>query len=119
VNPPGSRFCNGCGHDPSLPSKPIPKDLSFDEKIDKIQRYFLVWFALLNHTEACVACCAGYAPGAERFNKPLADLRIIYEKKGRDALPYIRDALMTSTDPLVMKRAAEYIVDLNDREIIN
>jgi class 3 adenylate cyclase/predicted ATPase len=28
-----------CGHDLTPPSKPTPKDLSFDEKLDKIQRY--------------------------------------------------------------------------------
>jgi hypothetical protein len=39
VNPPGSRFCNGCGYNLTLPSEPPPKDLSFDEKLDKIQRY--------------------------------------------------------------------------------
>jgi class 3 adenylate cyclase len=39
VNPPGSRFCNGCGHKLSLPSEAPPKDLSFDEKLTKIQRY--------------------------------------------------------------------------------
>jgi hypothetical protein len=39
VNQPGSRFCDECGHDLTLPSEPIPKDLSFDEKLDKIQRY--------------------------------------------------------------------------------
>jgi class 3 adenylate cyclase len=38
-NPEDARFCNGCGHNLTLPSEPIPKDLSFDEKIDKIQRY--------------------------------------------------------------------------------
>jgi len=32
-------FCGKCGHDLALPSKPTPKDLSFDEKLDKIQRY--------------------------------------------------------------------------------
>ncbi len=67
---------------------------------------------------ACFACWAGYGPGEERLNKPLADLRIIYEKKGRDSLPYIRQALTTSTDPLVIKRAADYIVELNDRDSI-
>ena len=39
VNPPGSRFCNECGHSLSLLSKAKPKDLSFDRKIDTIQRY--------------------------------------------------------------------------------
>jgi len=48
----------------------------------------------------------------------LADLRIVYEKKGRDALPYIREALTTSTDSLVIKRAAGYIAELNDRDSI-
>ena len=38
-NPPGSRFCNGCGHNLTTPSEPTVKELSFDEKIDKIQRY--------------------------------------------------------------------------------
>ena len=36
---PGDKFCGECGHNLTLPSEPIPKDLSFDEKIDKIQRY--------------------------------------------------------------------------------
>jgi class 3 adenylate cyclase/tetratricopeptide (TPR) repeat protein len=39
INPPASRFCNGCGHNLTFPSKPRPKDLSFDEKLEKIQRY--------------------------------------------------------------------------------
>ena len=40
VNPPGSKFCNDCGHSLTFRSKPAPKDLSFDEKLAKIQRYF-------------------------------------------------------------------------------
>jgi class 3 adenylate cyclase/tetratricopeptide (TPR) repeat protein len=33
-------FCDGCGHNLSLPSQePIPESPSFDEKLDKIQRY--------------------------------------------------------------------------------
>jgi len=39
VNPPGSSFCNGCGHNLTIPSEPSPKDLSLDEKLAKIQRY--------------------------------------------------------------------------------
>ena len=35
-NPPGSKFCHDCGHNLVLPS--VPKDLSFDEKIEKIQK---------------------------------------------------------------------------------
>jgi len=38
-NSPSFKFCGECGHDLSLPSEPAPKELSFDEKIDKIQRY--------------------------------------------------------------------------------
>jgi class 3 adenylate cyclase/tetratricopeptide (TPR) repeat protein len=39
--PQGYRFCNRCGYNLSLPSEsaPAPKELSFDEKLDKIQRY--------------------------------------------------------------------------------
>ena len=37
--PQGFKFCNKCGHNLTLPSEPTPKDLSFDEKLDKIQRY--------------------------------------------------------------------------------
>ena len=38
-NPPQFKFCGECGHDLTLPSKSIPKELSFDEKLAKIQRY--------------------------------------------------------------------------------
>jgi len=38
-NAPSYKFCGECGHDLTLPSEPIPKSLSFDEKLDKIQRY--------------------------------------------------------------------------------
>jgi class 3 adenylate cyclase/tetratricopeptide (TPR) repeat protein len=37
--PPGRKFCGECGHDLGLPSKPTPKELSFEEKLAKIQRY--------------------------------------------------------------------------------
>jgi HEAT repeat protein len=67
---------------------------------------------------ACPACWRGYGPGAERFNKPLADLRIEYEKRGKDALPIIREALKTSDDPLVQQRAVKYIGELNDQASI-
>ena len=78
----------------------------------------LLWQGMASRVQACPACWAGYGPGAERLNKPLADLRIIYEKEGRNALPYIRKALITSTDPLVIRRAAGYIVELKDTESI-
>jgi hypothetical protein len=32
-------FCDECGHKITLPSEPPPKELSFSEKIEKIQRY--------------------------------------------------------------------------------
>jgi len=38
-NAPSFKFCGECGHNLTVPSEPTPKDLSFDEKIDKIQRY--------------------------------------------------------------------------------
>ena len=39
VTPATGKFCMECGYNLTLPSEPSPKDLSFDEKIDKIQRY--------------------------------------------------------------------------------
>jgi len=40
TNRPGAKFCDECGHNFTPPSEPpLPKPLSFDEKIDKIQRY--------------------------------------------------------------------------------
>ena len=36
---PGDKFCGECGQDLSLPPEPAPKELSFDEKLAKIQRY--------------------------------------------------------------------------------
>ncbi len=41
ANPPGSKFCNECAHILTPPSEPAlkDKDLSFDEKLEKIQKY--------------------------------------------------------------------------------
>ena len=39
ANPLEFMFCGKCGHNLSAPKDTIPKDLSFDEKIEKIQRY--------------------------------------------------------------------------------
>ncbi|MGD8522687.1 MAG: zinc ribbon domain-containing protein, partial [Desulfobacterales bacterium] len=33
------KFCGECGHNLTAPQEPVVKELSFDEKIDKIQRY--------------------------------------------------------------------------------
>ena len=38
-NPEDARFCMGCGHNLTPPSEPLPRELSFDEKLDKIKRY--------------------------------------------------------------------------------
>jgi class 3 adenylate cyclase/tetratricopeptide (TPR) repeat protein len=39
ITPSSGKFCKSCGHNLSIPVEPSPKELSFDEKIDKIQRY--------------------------------------------------------------------------------
>jgi class 3 adenylate cyclase/tetratricopeptide (TPR) repeat protein len=39
VNPPEYEFCGKCGYNLCLPSESATKDLSFDEKLNKIQRY--------------------------------------------------------------------------------
>jgi class 3 adenylate cyclase len=33
------KFCGECGHNFTAPSEPVVKEVSFDEKLDKIQRY--------------------------------------------------------------------------------
>ena len=38
-NPLDFKFCGGCGQKLILPSRPIPKELSYEEKLAKIQRY--------------------------------------------------------------------------------
>ncbi len=37
--PMGKKFCGECGRNLATPSEPVVKELSFDEKLDKIQRY--------------------------------------------------------------------------------
>lgn len=40
VNPPHFKFCGECGNKLTTPSaEPSPKDISFDDKLDKVQRY--------------------------------------------------------------------------------
>jgi class 3 adenylate cyclase/tetratricopeptide (TPR) repeat protein len=39
INPPQFKFCGDCGHDLTQPFAAPPKELSFDEKIAKIQKY--------------------------------------------------------------------------------
>ena len=38
-SPPNFKFCGECGHSFIVSSKIQPKELSFDEKLDKIQKY--------------------------------------------------------------------------------
>ncbi len=71
-----------------------------------------------NQASACPACWAGYGSGDERFNKPLADLRILYEKEGRGALPVIRELAKSHDDPVVKDRAISYLVELEDKAIV-
>ena len=39
LNPPASKFCEACGSKLNLLSEQAPQELSFDEKITKIQKY--------------------------------------------------------------------------------
>jgi class 3 adenylate cyclase/tetratricopeptide (TPR) repeat protein len=38
-NNPGDRFCGECGHDLAVPATPPLKAISFEEKLEKLQRY--------------------------------------------------------------------------------
>jgi class 3 adenylate cyclase/tetratricopeptide (TPR) repeat protein len=38
-NPPQFKFCGECGHDLNFHTEPSPRELSFDEKLRRIQRY--------------------------------------------------------------------------------
>ncbi|HOX14530.1 MAG TPA: adenylate/guanylate cyclase domain-containing protein [Smithellaceae bacterium] len=38
-NPPDYKFCDECGHALGVPAKTTPKELTFDEKFQKIQKY--------------------------------------------------------------------------------
>jgi len=79
----------------------------------------IVFFLQGTFAHACPFCDLPVDESAdERFNKSLADLRIVYEQKAKDALPEIREALKTSTTPAVIQRAANYLVELDDRESI-
>ena len=39
ITPATGKFCKECAYDLSKPKEAQPKELSFDEKLDKIQRY--------------------------------------------------------------------------------
>jgi len=38
-NSPENKFCNDCGQNLAQPVKAVAKELSFDEKLEKIQKY--------------------------------------------------------------------------------
>jgi len=92
--------------------------------VKTIKKIYVLLFVLgfINWTggnaQGCPACWAGYGSGDERFNKPLADLRILFEKEGKAALPAFREALRTQEDPLVKQRAAAYLAEFKDTESI-
>jgi len=39
LNPPQFKFCGECGHKLGAAATPVPKELTFEEKLDKIRRY--------------------------------------------------------------------------------
>ena len=66
----------------------------------------------------CAACVAAGKLARERDNRAFYALRILYEKKGRAALPLFRRALALDDNPPAQMRAAGYVADLNDLESI-
>ncbi len=80
--------------------------------------FIFLFNAAVEEVEACAGCWVGYGPGAERFNKALADLRIMHESQGKAALPQIKQVLKKSNDPLVQKRAIEYVAELEYMDAI-
>jgi hypothetical protein len=38
-NIPGDKFCGECGHKLAIASEALPRELSLDDKLDKIQKY--------------------------------------------------------------------------------
>ncbi|MCJ7682921.1 MAG: hypothetical protein MUO68_01370, partial [Desulfobacteraceae bacterium] len=66
----------------------------------------------------CAACVAAGKLARETDNRAFYALRILYEKKGRAALPLFRRALALGDNPPAQMRAAGYVADLNDTESI-
>jgi len=75
----------------------------------------LPWLGPGGFAEACPFCAPGFG-AADSFSQPMEELNTAYEKDGRNALPYIREVMRTSIDPMLVKRAAEYILELEDRD---
>jgi len=68
--------------------------------------------------EGCAACVAAGKLARESENKAFYALRILYEQKGREALPIIRRALALDNNPAAQMRAVGYVAELNDAESI-
>lgn len=66
----------------------------------------------------CAACVAAGKLARETDNRAFYALRVLYEKKGRAALPLFRRALALDDNPPAQMRAAGYVADLNDTESI-
>jgi hypothetical protein len=73
---------------------------------------------LQGNAEGCAACEAAGKLANESENKAFYALRILYERKGRAALPFIRRGLKLDNNPPTQMRAAAYIAELNDTESI-
>lgn len=69
--------------------------------------------------EGCPACLAASQLANENQNRALYDLRILYEKEGRAALPAIRESLKSNDNPPLQIRAAGYVVELNDTDSVS
>ncbi len=77
-----------------------------------------IWRGPGSMAGACLFCQANFDPMNGSFNQPAAELIKTYKRDGRDALPYIREQLMTSTDPSLIQTAVKYIVELDDTESV-
>ncbi len=73
---------------------------------------------LQGRAEGCAACDAAGKLARESENKAFYALRILYERKGREALPVIRRALALDSNPPAQMRAVAYVAELKDRESI-
>ncbi len=70
------------------------------------------------NAKGCSACVAAGNLANESKNKAFYALRILYERKGRAALPFIRRGLKMHNNPPTQMRAIAYISELNDTESI-
>ena len=66
--------------------------------------------------EGCAACDAAGKLARESENKAFYVLRILYEKKGQEALPFVRRALAMEDNPAAQMRAVAYVAELKDEE---